>query len=364
MTNIADRCFCCIQATWPMVALAFVVALPISTPVSRGLGAEEDAQKPADGQALAPGSPEGVLLEFIVAVAACNSERIERVSVPHPDAIVLSQGQPAPPEAQAIMRKTLPNTFSRLKVGDQVKLPNGDAVVVDETHVNEDRIEINAAGAPVPFILARYEGAWKVEPDPLIHARLAARRALNRDSEDEWPEWSPAEKDLDQLGKEAQQGRIRIRAPRDHVLSPGGAPALLWQGPVRNDKTQGNLIVTVIKLTPDLTKLSLDQLLRSALSGIARRRDRWRLGIIEHGVIAGRRFARARWTGVSKPSTREEYSARAMRGFVYGTIAEGEFVFIMSQDVAAHARDALPVAEASVLTARIEEPSEEEAKGR
>lgn len=352
--NVADRRFCCERTVYAMVAAAVVVALQLSAAASRGLAAEEQAAERAPAKTDADAAPEDVLLEFLLAVFACDAEGIARASVPHPDAVVLTQGQKAPPEVLAEMKKRLPESFSRVKLGERIKLPGGEIVVVDETHVNENRVEIKWGDEPIPSIVLHEDGAWKVEPGPIIDGRLAAKRSAARADEDEWPRWSPVEASLEQLAEETQHGRVSIRAPSGYARPANeNAPSTIWSGPVRDDQTQANFSIIVAKLAPELEKLSLDELLTSSLSSVARRRDRFRLGKIEHGAVAGRRFARVRWTGVSKPTTRPEYSGRAMRGFVYGTIADGEFIFFMSQDLESHARDSLTVAEASALTARI-----------
>jgi hypothetical protein len=363
--NVADHRFGRVHVVYAMVAAAVVVAFQLSIAVSPGRAAEEEIAERTADEAGANAAPEDVLLDFLLAVFACDAEGIERTSVPHPDAVVLTQGQKTPPEALAEMQKRLPESFSRVKLGEQVELPDGKTIIADETHVNEDRVEIKVPDGPIPFIVVREEGAWKVEPDPIIHGRLAAKRAAAGSDPEEWPRWSPVETSLEQLDKETQHGRVGIRAPRGYARpAEGDAAATFWSGPVRDDMTQANFSIIVTKLTPELAKLSLDEMLTSSLSGVAKRRDRFRLGTIEHGEIAEKRFARVRWTGVSKPTTRPEYSGRAMRGFVYGTIADGEFILFMSQDLESHARDALQAAEASVLTARIKPSRTESAPER
>lgn len=79
---------------------------------------------------------------------------------------------------------------------------------------------------------------------------------------------------------------------------------------------------------------------------------RWQQHKAETG-IGSANFQRGATAGVSKPTTRPEYSGRPMRGFAYGTVIDGEFVLFTSQDLAVHARGSLPVAEASVLTVRV-----------
>ena len=363
--NVADHRFGRVHAVYAMVVVAAVVAFQLSTAVFPGLAAEEEVAERTPATDDAEAAPEDVLLDFLLAVFACDAEGIARSSVPHPDAIMLTQGQKAPPEVLAEMKKRLPESFSRVKLGEQVKLPGGKTVIVDETHVNENRVEIKWGDEPIPFILVREDGAWKVEPGPVVDGRLAAKRAAAESDREEWPRWSPVETSLEQLDKETQHGRVGIRAPREYTrAADGDAAATFWTGPVRDDMTQANFSIIVTKLTPELAKLSLDEMLTSSLSGVAKRRDRFRLGAIEHGAIAGRRFARVRWTGVSKPTTRAEYSGRPMRGFVYGTIADGEFILFMSQDLESHASGALKVAEASVLTARIKPSSADSAPKR
>ena len=75
--------------------------------------------------------------------------------------------------------------MKRLKAGDEIKLPGGRTLKIDETRVNKTRQSITAMGSPNPFDVQLIEGKWKVNPQPLIAARKAAKKAMEQNKQRE-----------------------------------------------------------------------------------------------------------------------------------------------------------------------------------
>jgi hypothetical protein len=120
--------------------------------------------------------PEATLIEFLVAVMACDKARVTRVIVPTNDASILWQGQPAAAQAMAEMKKAVA-AVRRLQPGETVNLPGGRKLLLDKSHVNANRQQLTLPGNPIPFTLIRQDGQWKVDPRPMIAGRKAAAKA-------------------------------------------------------------------------------------------------------------------------------------------------------------------------------------------
>ena len=300
-------------------------------------------------------TPESVLKEFLMAVVVADLARIDAVSLPHPDVDVLAQGQPVPAKAEGEQRTQLDAThFVRLKRGDKVTLPGGQQLVMDESHVNENRVQLTFTGNPVPFILVREDGQWKVEPDTLIAARLAGRD-ISVAKEDR-QNWAPDSAMAKNLQEEAKVTAYYVRPPKAYqrAASEKTAPVTIWKGAERADGTQPTISILAGKLPAEHENAGPEAILKDSLAQAARRRSRWRQGVIERGTIDGHAAARVRWTGVSHPTTVAAYSEKAMRGVIYAlTIGNGDYLLVMSQDLEQYHRESLPLAEAAARTIRV-----------
>jgi hypothetical protein len=122
--------------------------------------------------------PEATLAAFMVAVMTCDKEKIEQLILPNPESSILAEGQPMPPAAAIAARLYFAAlSYQRFKVGDTVNLPGGRTLLVTDRLVNADSQFITFSDNPVPFLLVRKDGIWKVDPGPLIAARKGAARA-------------------------------------------------------------------------------------------------------------------------------------------------------------------------------------------
>jgi hypothetical protein len=141
------------------------------------------AEPAADNElaASAP-SPEAVLRTFMFAMVDKDSETLQSVALPHDRLDVLVAGEQwSEGRIEAAKDRLNSLTFSRLAVGEAVELPNGESLEIDASMVAEDRLMLTFPGNSVPFALVRRDGAWKVDPEMIVAARLAARQAKAAD---------------------------------------------------------------------------------------------------------------------------------------------------------------------------------------
>ncbi|WP_372723409.1 SHD1 domain-containing protein [Novipirellula sp.] len=123
-------------------------------------------------------SPEDVLRQFLVALAGGNRRQVVTLILPHPNAAILLQGEAAPPQVVAEMKKQLASEeIRRLKLGEKVSLPGGRTMTVDEEDVSTERVLLQIPNHPVPYSLVRKKNGWRVDAAPIIQARVAALAA-------------------------------------------------------------------------------------------------------------------------------------------------------------------------------------------
>jgi hypothetical protein len=164
------------------------------------------------------------------------------------------------------------------------------------------------------------------------------------------PTWMPSKPLLAQLAPEEAMPGFRLRPPKGYTLQrqeQGPGQRFAWVGPVRRDGTRPHLMAVLLTPPPgDEKKYTAEQALDRFLAAIQGRRQEWRRTASEQGLVNGRVFVRAHWSGV-EPSTQ-----RQVRGFSYVAMDGRKIVELSSQDVAPHDKEALKLAEAAALTFR------------
>ncbi len=324
-------------------------------------------------------SPEAVLRGFLIAIAERDQETGTQLMLPNPEAEILWQGNwpslAAAPSAKEYFQSIV---FRRLQVGDTVTLPGGRALILDERHVNENRQQITCAENPVPFIMVRGEGGWKVDAGTIIAARKAATAARRpgpatpqtlRDPSAVGPsDWHPDRGDLERLASPFELPGFEIRPPDGFRLIksdlvPGGTT--LWTGPFRDDETYAHFMVIITTLSEKHSKRPLEVLLKEVMAPIQQRRQKWTKTAPERGRVNGLTFVRARWRGVATSVARKGLSGRQMHGFVYLAVDGQKAIQIMCQDVEPDHAESLRTCEAAALTIRkTTTPSPQHERGR
>jgi hypothetical protein len=190
---------------------------------------------------------------------------------------------------------------------------------------------------------------WKTLAFLMIFSVFAAVVA-NGQAKAPAADWTPDKKLAENLAPaQAVEGGYSIRPPKGYRIdrpdAPPGMKMFGWIGAARRDGSQPSLSVALI--TPpagQAPNLPLEQLADKLLGGLKRRRNNYQQGNPEKGVVNGMNFARIRWTGT------ESVQNRKMEGFIYVAQDGNKIIQINCQDFVPEARQALPLAEASVLT--------------
>lgn len=149
-------------------------------PPGRGIeGAGERPGRATPGPSarvsLADTTPEAALKSFLLAMAAHDAETLRAVALPDPDLDWLLKGPAASPELLARIKTRLEEQpMRRMKAGDPVRMPGGEARVIHPEDVRQGRVVLWPEGAPLPSRVENVDGRWRVFARPFIAARKAA----------------------------------------------------------------------------------------------------------------------------------------------------------------------------------------------
>jgi hypothetical protein len=166
-------------------------------------------------------------------------------------------------------------------------------------------------------------------------------------------DWKPDANAVRQLGPAVKLASYTLRIPKGYELqetpqAPAGAKFWAWAGPARADGTKAQLMMNLLPIPPaqraQAKNLTLEQLAERRVAALKQQRTDWKQEKTEKGVINGVTFARIRWEG-TEPKNQWD-----MRGFVYAARDGDTILYLSSQDLKAPGAQALPVADAAVLT--------------
>lgn len=165
--------------------------------------------------------------------------------------------------------------------------------------------------------------------------------------------WTPEPVSLKGLGAAETLEKYTIRIPKGYKLqrpnnAPAGSRMWAWTGAPRSDESRGSLMMILLTFPPaqreQLSQPSLEQFVEKMVAAVKKQRTNWNQQKIENGVINGIRFARVRWEAT------DSRTQSPMRGFIYVARDGDTLVQFTSQDFEPETDNALPLAEASVLT--------------
>jgi hypothetical protein len=126
-------------------------------------------------------TPEDALRTFVYAMAVRDEPTLRAITLPVEGFEWLMAGHAAPASMiKELEEKLAQQTFRRLKAGDKLTLPQGQAVVVKAEDVGPDRALLLPEGASLPTRLRKVEGHWKVDPIAVIAGRKKRDGALPR----------------------------------------------------------------------------------------------------------------------------------------------------------------------------------------
>jgi hypothetical protein len=124
---------------------------------------------------VADSTPEEALKSFLVGLATHDGATLRAVALPDDDLEWLWRGPPSSPDQVARLKTRLDREpMRRLKAGDPVTMPDGEARVIKPADVREGRVVLWPAGAPLPSRVEDVGGHWKVLARPFIDARKKA----------------------------------------------------------------------------------------------------------------------------------------------------------------------------------------------
>jgi hypothetical protein len=137
-----------------------------AAPVESEAVAQEAAGRTANA------TPEVTLKTFLLALAAGDEATLRAVALPHPQLDALLTGRKATPEQLAQLKARLDEKpIRRLKAGDPVTMPSGEARVITDADVREGRVVVWVDGEPLPTRLEMVDGQWKVFAGTFIAVR-------------------------------------------------------------------------------------------------------------------------------------------------------------------------------------------------
>lgn len=137
------------------------------------------------------------------------------------------------------------------------------------------------------------------------------------------PDWSLRERDSSILGAMHSIPPFEIRLPASFRFiksienTETRRVSHYWVGPIRNDETYAQFIVTFVDLSARDSKAPLLNLFDAVLTGIEARRQEWSATAPEQGIINGLPFVRCSWSGVVSSAAREGLAGRTMHGILY-----------------------------------------------
>lgn len=129
-----------------------------------------------------PRSSDDVVRSFALAMLTKDRAGIEKEIIPTVGADILWTGNPVPEEKQQRLKAEMALvTIKEFKVGDTYYLSRSRKITVTDKLVGPDRKlavpVIGGQALPVPFVLKRINGVWKIDPSSLIAARQAGQRS-------------------------------------------------------------------------------------------------------------------------------------------------------------------------------------------
>ncbi len=284
----------------------------------------------------------------MAATAEGEPVAIERTMLPHPDAALLfAAGKPPPIDATKLAKFPL----KRLKLGDTVTIPRQKPLVLDETYVNDERAQILAEDAPIPFIVVKVQSEWLVNADPVIAGRRAAARVAGGAASKPGP-WTNTPEVLQSLEAAVAVGEYSLRPPQGFKKTLSEPAAWAWSGKAHDENRTPLLLVTQAQFAESELPKSLEDGLKDVLSGISPKHLEWQEGKMERGEIGGLKFVRVDWAGVRQPDAPEAVRGQKAHGFVYFALDGNRAITIVFFDAEPQYRANLASCQSAALTWR------------
>ncbi len=123
--------------------------------------------------------------KFIRSMLSKNEKGVRSVILPAEDAELLWQGEAPPKGMLEKIDKSIENmVITEPKEGETVMLPDGRSIVMKKGMIGKDKtmilMTLGGEKMPIPLMLSKVKGEWKIDASPLIAGRKAAAKVRAR----------------------------------------------------------------------------------------------------------------------------------------------------------------------------------------
>jgi hypothetical protein len=129
-------------------------------------------------------SPEEVLRRFFRGIIDGDLVVVTETTLPHPEiADAIGVRDPAEVAPQWLTKAFLETPIRRITVGETIQIPTPQGpfpLKIDANQVNDGRVMLMLGDHPIPWIVVRVEGQWRVDPSPWIAAMQKGREISGR----------------------------------------------------------------------------------------------------------------------------------------------------------------------------------------
>ena len=209
--------------TLTIAAMLFLLAFPFAkigfsqateTPVAgEEVAGSTSKEEPKAEDDVSQSTPELALRKFMLAMTVGDMKKLKAVAHPHDGIEVLMPKVKLPAETVAKMKARFDAIkITRLKPDEKFMLPNGQSISYGKRRINEDHAVLSFAGNAFPILAARKDGAWRVNPEPIIAMRQAAKQLMEMKSRMKAMEEAP-KKDSSEKGSSSKQGSSKKASP-------------------------------------------------------------------------------------------------------------------------------------------------------
>ena len=153
----------------------FSVVSPL--PPDRVPKAEETAANRSNNDS----KPEDAIVKFMLAMTKGDKTAIDDAILPNPESSILVEGKHLPENALFGLETKLRQAgYKRLKPGDSFPIDEDTDHKISSLEINENRVFITTDDSPIPFLLVRSNGVWKVDARQIIALRKEAATAAGK----------------------------------------------------------------------------------------------------------------------------------------------------------------------------------------
>lgn len=128
-------------------------------------------------KAVREGGAQSALRRFMIALTIGDQAALRATALPLSEgdfAILLSGQKPPATERKKLVGMMAKIPLRTLKPGDTVSRPGKPPLVFTRAYFGPDRTVLQPKGFPLPFVVRRVKGQWRVDAAPVVAARKRA----------------------------------------------------------------------------------------------------------------------------------------------------------------------------------------------